>query len=37
MSAAIRVFARLNNPEKAAWMLHYKVDWDEPAALVTAS
>jgi 2-polyprenyl-6-methoxyphenol hydroxylase-like FAD-dependent oxidoreductase len=35
MAAAIRVFARLSNPEKAAWMLHYKVDWDEPAALVT--
>jgi 2-polyprenyl-6-methoxyphenol hydroxylase-like FAD-dependent oxidoreductase len=31
MGAAIRVFARLSNPEKAAWMLHYKIDWDAPA------
>ena len=30
MGAAIRVFARLSNPEKAAWMLHYKIDWDAP-------
>ncbi len=27
MGAAIKVFARLSNPEKAAWMLHYKIDW----------
>jgi hypothetical protein len=32
MGAAIRVFARLSNPEKAAWMLHYKIDWDASAA-----
>jgi len=31
MGAAIRVFARLSNPEKAAWMLHYKIDWDASA------
>jgi 2-polyprenyl-6-methoxyphenol hydroxylase-like FAD-dependent oxidoreductase len=31
MGAAIKVFARLSNPEKAAWMLHYKIDWDAPA------
>jgi FAD-dependent urate hydroxylase len=31
MGAAIRVFARLSNPEQAAWMLHYKIDWDAPA------
>jgi 2-polyprenyl-6-methoxyphenol hydroxylase-like FAD-dependent oxidoreductase len=30
MGAAIRVFARLSNPEKAAWMLHYKINWDAP-------
>jgi 2-polyprenyl-6-methoxyphenol hydroxylase-like FAD-dependent oxidoreductase len=32
MGAAIRVFARLSNPAKAAWMLHYKIDWDASAA-----
>ena len=37
MGAAIRVFARLSNPEKAAWMLHYKIDWDAPAATATAT
>ncbi len=37
MGAAIRVFARLSNPEKAAWMLHYKIDWDAPAALAMAT
>ena len=37
MGAAIRVFARLSNPEKAAWMLHYKIDWDAPAAPATAT
>jgi FAD-dependent urate hydroxylase len=35
MGAAIRVFARLSNPEKAAWMLHYKIDWDASAASTT--
>ena len=30
MGAAIRVFARLSDPGKAAWMLHYKIDWDAP-------
>jgi len=30
MGAAIRAFARLSNPEKAAWMLHYEIDWDAP-------
>jgi len=30
MGAAIKVFARLSNPEKAAWMLHYQIDWDTP-------
>ena len=30
MGAAIKVFARLSNPEKAAWMQHYKIDWDAP-------
>jgi 2-polyprenyl-6-methoxyphenol hydroxylase-like FAD-dependent oxidoreductase len=37
MGAAIRMFARLSNPEKAAWMLHYKIDWDAPAAPATAT
>jgi FAD-dependent urate hydroxylase len=37
MGAAIRVFARLSNPEKAAWMLHYKIDWDAPAAPATTT
>jgi 2-polyprenyl-6-methoxyphenol hydroxylase-like FAD-dependent oxidoreductase len=37
MGAAIRVFARLSNPEKAAWMLHYKIDWDAPTAPATAT
>jgi FAD-dependent urate hydroxylase len=32
MGAAIKVFARLSNPEKAAWMLHYEIDWDAPAS-----
>jgi 2-polyprenyl-6-methoxyphenol hydroxylase-like FAD-dependent oxidoreductase len=32
MGAAIRVFARLSNPEKAAWMLRYEIDWDAPAS-----
>jgi FAD binding domain len=31
MGAAIRMFARLSDPEKAAWMLHYTIDWDAPA------
>ena len=31
MGAAIKVFAQLSNPEKADWMLHYKIDWDAPA------
>ena len=36
MGVAIRVFARLSNPKKAAWMLHYKIDWDAPAGPATA-
>jgi len=36
MGAAIRVFARLSNPEKAAWMLRYNIDWDASAAATTA-
>jgi hypothetical protein len=36
MGAAIRVFARLSNPEKAAWMLRYNIDWDASAASTTA-
>jgi FAD-dependent urate hydroxylase len=37
MGAAIRMFARLSNPEKAAWMLHYKIDWDALATPATAT
>ena len=37
MGAAIRVFARLSNAEKAAWMLHYKIDWDAPATAPAAT
>lgn len=36
MGAAIRVFARLSNPEKAAWMLHYRIDWYAPAGPASA-
>ncbi len=32
MGVAIKVFARLSNPEKAAWMLRYQIDWDAPAS-----
>jgi FAD-dependent urate hydroxylase len=37
MGALIRVFARLSNPEKAAWMLHYTIDWDAPVTATGAA
>lgn len=30
LAAALKVFARLNKPEKAGWMLDYRIEWDKP-------